>query len=45
MRDGVIVQQGTPEEIVTHPADDYVADFVRDVASVAELRSGPAEAN
>ncbi len=45
MRDGVIVQQGTPEEIVTHPADDYVADFVRDVASVAELREARAEAS
>ena len=45
MRDGVIVQQGTPEEIVTQPADDYVADFVRDVASVAELREARAEAS
>jgi glycine betaine/proline transport system ATP-binding protein len=31
MRDGEIVQLGTPEEIVTNPADDYVRDFVRDV--------------
>jgi len=31
MRDGAIVQLGTPEEIVGAPADDYVADFVRDV--------------
>ncbi|MFC7217397.1 glycine betaine/L-proline ABC transporter ATP-binding protein [Streptomyces polyrhachis] len=31
MRDGAIVQLGTPEEIVAHPADDYVRDFVRDV--------------
>ncbi|GAA1906544.1 glycine betaine/L-proline ABC transporter ATP-binding protein [Streptomyces sodiiphilus] len=31
MRDGGIVQLGTPEEIVARPADDYVADFVRDV--------------
>jgi len=28
MKDGEIVQTGTPEEIVTQPADDYVADFV-----------------
>ena len=40
MRDGVIVQQGPPEEIVSHPADEYVADFVQDVSSVAELRAG-----
>ncbi len=31
MRDGVIVQLGTPEEIVTNPADDYVREFVKDV--------------
>ncbi|HET6634523.1 MAG TPA: glycine betaine/L-proline ABC transporter ATP-binding protein [Streptomyces sp.] len=31
MRDGRIVQLGTPEEIVANPADDYVRDFVRDV--------------
>ena len=31
MRDGEIVQCGTPEEIVARPADDYVRDFVRDV--------------
>ncbi len=31
MRDGEIVQLGTPEQIVAEPADDYVRDFVRDV--------------
>lgn len=31
MRDGEIVQLGTPEEIVTKPADDYVREFVKDV--------------
>lgn len=31
MRDGRFVQVGTPEEIVSAPADDYVRDFVRDV--------------
>jgi glycine betaine/proline transport system ATP-binding protein len=31
MRDGRIVQQGTPAEIVLAPADDYVAAFVEDV--------------
>jgi glycine betaine/proline transport system ATP-binding protein len=31
MRDGSIVQHGRPEEVVGAPADDYVADFVRDV--------------
>lgn len=32
MRDGAIVQIGTPEDLVAHPADDYVANFVRDIA-------------
>ncbi|HKK91630.1 MAG TPA: ATP-binding cassette domain-containing protein, partial [Desulfobacteraceae bacterium] len=31
MKDGVIVQQGTAEEILTNPANDYVAKFVEDV--------------
>jgi len=31
MKDGVIVQIGTPEEIVAQPADDYVSEFVKDV--------------
>ena len=31
MREGGIVQSGSPEELVGRPADDYVADFVRDV--------------
>jgi glycine betaine/proline transport system ATP-binding protein len=31
MRDGRIVQLGTPEEVVGSPADEYVANFVRDV--------------
>ncbi|HEV2873818.1 MAG TPA: betaine/proline/choline family ABC transporter ATP-binding protein [Thermoleophilaceae bacterium] len=31
MRDGAIVQLGTPEELVGSPADDYVANFIRDI--------------
>jgi len=31
MKDGVIVQIGSPEEIVVVPADEYVEEFVRDV--------------
>ncbi len=30
MRDGGLVQVGTPEQLVGAPADDYVANFVRD---------------
>lgn len=32
MKDGRIVQIGTPEEIVTRPADDYVRDFVQGIS-------------
>jgi glycine betaine/proline transport system ATP-binding protein len=31
MKDGRVVQIGTPEDILQHPADDYVAKFVEDV--------------
>src|SRR5213593_4633154 len=31
MRDGRIVQLGTPEDVVGAPADEYVANFVRDI--------------
>jgi glycine betaine/proline transport system ATP-binding protein len=31
MRDGEIVQVGTPDEVVGAPADDYVRDFTSDV--------------
>lgn len=32
MRDGRLIQTGTAEEIVMHPADDYVADFVAGIS-------------
>jgi len=31
MRDGAIVQLGTPEELVGSPADEYVENFIRDI--------------
>ena len=31
LRDGVMVQQGTSQDIVLRPADDYVESFVREV--------------
>ncbi|WP_438354716.1 quaternary amine ABC transporter ATP-binding protein [Microbacterium sp. CJ88] len=40
MRDGRIVQQGTPEEILTDPANDYVAQFVQDVDRTRVLTAG-----
>lgn len=32
MKDGIIIQVGTAEEIVLHPADDYVAEFVAGIS-------------
>lgn len=34
MKDGVIVQIGSPEEIVTNPIDDYVKDFVEGISTL-----------
>ncbi len=31
MKDGVVVQQGEPEDILLNPADDYVKDFIGSV--------------
>ncbi|MDC7235000.1 MAG: glycine betaine/L-proline ABC transporter ATP-binding protein [Spirochaetales bacterium] len=40
MRNGEVVQEGTPEEIVTQPADDYVQEFVRDASPAKVLTAG-----
>jgi glycine betaine/proline transport system ATP-binding protein len=40
MRDGAVVQTGTPEQVVGAPADEYVADFVRDIAKGNVLTLG-----
>jgi glycine betaine/proline transport system ATP-binding protein len=39
MRDGKLVQTGTAEEIVMHPADDYVADFVAGISRLKVVRA------
>jgi len=39
MKDGVIVQIGTPEEIVTQPADDYVREFVQGISRLKLVRA------
>lgn len=39
MKDGVLVQTGTPEEIVTNPADDYVEDFVAGISRLHLVRA------
>ena len=40
MRDGEVVQEGTPEEIVTKPANEYVSEFVQDVSRAKVIRAG-----
>jgi len=39
MRDGKIVQIGTAEDIVMHPADDYVAEFVAGISRLKVVRA------
>ncbi len=40
MRDGRFEQVGTPETLVTRPANDYIRDFMRDVNRTQVLRIG-----
>ncbi len=40
MKDGEIIQIGTPEELVLHPATDYVAEFTRDVQRAKVMSAG-----
>ena len=39
MRDGKVIQIGTPEEIVMKPADDYVADFVKGISRLKIIQA------
>jgi glycine betaine/proline transport system ATP-binding protein len=39
MRDGMIIQVGTPEEIITSPADDYVTDFVAGISRLKVVKA------
>ena len=40
MKDGHVVQVGTPEEILRNPANDYVRDFVSGVDAAAVFKAG-----
>jgi glycine betaine/proline transport system ATP-binding protein len=40
MQDGEIIQIGTPEDLVTRPATDYVAEFTRDVQWAKVVSAG-----
>ena len=39
MRDGEIIQEGSPEEIVTLPSDEYVTEFVQDVSRAKVIQA------
>ncbi len=39
MRDGRVVQIGTAEDIVMHPADEYVSDFVAGISRLKIVRA------
>ncbi len=39
MKDGVIVQIGTPEQIVMNPADDYVREFVQGISKLKLVKA------
>jgi glycine betaine/proline transport system ATP-binding protein len=41
LRDGEVIQQGDPQSIIMRPADDYIADFIKDInrGRVVEVRS------
>jgi glycine betaine/proline transport system ATP-binding protein len=39
MKDGSIVQIGTPEEILNHPSNEYIAEFVKDIDRTKIVRA------
>ena len=39
MRDGKVIQVGTPEEIVMKPEDNYVADFVKGISRLEVVKA------
>ncbi|WP_254055035.1 glycine betaine/L-proline ABC transporter ATP-binding protein [Kiloniella sp. EL199] len=39
MRDGMVIQIGTPEDIVMNPVDDYVSDFVAGISRLKVVRA------
>lgn len=47
LRDGAVIQEGDPQNIVMNPADAYIADFIKDInrGRVVEVRSVMEEAD
>ena len=40
LRDGEVVQQGDPQDIILNPADEYVSDFIQDINRPRVLQIG-----
>ena len=40
LRDGEVVQKGSPQQIILKPADDYVSDFIKDINRARVLEVG-----
>jgi glycine betaine/proline transport system ATP-binding protein len=47
LRDGAVIQEGDPQNIIMKPADDYISDFIKDInrGRVIEVRSVMKQAN
>jgi glycine betaine/proline transport system ATP-binding protein len=39
LKDGFVVQAGDPQDIVMHPADEYIENFVRDINRARVVRA------
>ncbi len=39
LKDGYVIQKGDPQDIVMHPADDYIENFVRDINRSRVIRA------
>ncbi len=40
MKDGAVIQIGTPEELVLNPATEYVAEFTKEIPRAKVLSAG-----
>ena len=40
LKDGAVIQQGEPQDILLHPNDDYIIDFISDINRARVLRVG-----
>ncbi len=41
LREGEIIQIGVPDDIISNPADDYIREFVKDIAPLKLIQDNP----